>query len=124
MLNALFWVKKQHFSSPFHFLLTRLSLVKITPWLRYQRKILIFKGSFTFQLMHLWGVPSYFIMSLYIDCVEKTLLPRHQMKASSWSSSCTCSIDPTSCIQLSLLTPTKAPRKETLSGEELNTGQQ
>jgi hypothetical protein len=39
---------KQHLVHPFHCLFTNLSLVNTTPFLRYQRKILIFNGIFAF----------------------------------------------------------------------------
>lgn len=72
-----------HLESPFHLLFNKLSFVKITPLFRYQRKILIFKGNLAFQNSSFPAVFSLFIISLYNDCVEKTLFfPICQMNLS------------------------------------------
>jgi hypothetical protein len=44
---------KQQRVHPFHCLLAKLSLVKITPFNKYQRKFLIFRGIFAFQASRL-----------------------------------------------------------------------
>jgi hypothetical protein len=63
--------QKQHLVHPFQCLLTKLSLVNTTPFLIYQRKILIFKGILAFHAQQLTGVPSLKTMSLYIFFIEK-----------------------------------------------------
>jgi hypothetical protein len=50
-------LQKQHSVAPFHFLLAKLSLVRSTPCLKYQRKILNFKGTFASKMKHQKGLP-------------------------------------------------------------------
>jgi hypothetical protein len=107
--------QKQHFVHPFQCLLTKLSLVNTTPFLRYQRKILIFKRILAFHAQQLTGVPSLKTMSLYIFFTEKILLAV-QMKASLRSLRFTIWTFPTSSSHLSQMSPTKARLKDTFSG--------
>jgi hypothetical protein len=67
-------LQKQHLVHPFHFLFTRLSLVNTTPFLRYQRKILIFNGILAFQAQHSTGVPDLRTKLSYISLTENFLL--------------------------------------------------
>jgi len=46
-----FPLQQIHFWLPFQFFLARLSLVRTTPLCRNQRKILIFRGTFIFQIL-------------------------------------------------------------------------
>ena len=64
-------LQKQHFPSPFHFLLSKLSLVRITPFLRYHKKILIFIGSLNFQAIQSSCALCSFTRFVYIDLTEK-----------------------------------------------------
>jgi hypothetical protein len=43
-------LQKQYFVLPFQFILTNLSLIRMTPFCKYQRKIFIFRGIFNFQI--------------------------------------------------------------------------
>jgi hypothetical protein len=67
-------LQKKHLVHPFHFLFTRLSLVNTTPFLRYQRKILIFNGILAFQAPHSTGVPDLRIKLSYKSLTENFLL--------------------------------------------------
>jgi hypothetical protein len=58
VLNCFLLRTKAAFCTPRHCLLTKLSLVNTTPFLRYQRKILIFKGILAFHAQQLTGVPA------------------------------------------------------------------
>jgi hypothetical protein len=49
MLNGFILVPEGAFGSTYPFLLTKLSLVKITPQPRYHKKISIFRGSLSFH---------------------------------------------------------------------------
>ena len=66
------------FLSPFHFLLAKLSFVRITPFLRYHKKILIFSGTLNFQEMFLSEEKLFNIISLYIDKAGLFCLPSRQ----------------------------------------------
>jgi hypothetical protein len=70
--------QKQHLVYPFHCLFTKLSFVNTTLFLRYQRKILIFRGIFAFQVQQLTGVPDLNTKSLHIFLTEKFLLAVHR----------------------------------------------
>jgi hypothetical protein len=112
--------QKQHLVHPFHFLFTRLSLVNTTPFLRYHRKILIFNGILAFQAPHSTGVPDLRIKLSYKSLTENFLLAV-QRKVSLRLLRFTSRTLPTRLNQLSLLTPTNALLKETLSGVVLST---
>jgi hypothetical protein len=43
-------LQKQHFKLYFHYFFARLSLVRATPLIKYQMKILTFNGNFSFQI--------------------------------------------------------------------------
>ena len=61
-------LQKQHFLSPFHFLLIKLSFVRINPFLRYhKKKILIFSGTLNFQATQLAGTLFSCMRLVYID---------------------------------------------------------
>jgi hypothetical protein len=77
-----FFAQKQQFVHPFQCLLTKLTLLNTTPFLRYQMKILIFKGILAFHAQQLTGVPSLNTMSLYKFFTEKSYWP------SKWRSPC------------------------------------
>jgi hypothetical protein len=100
-------VQKQHLVHPFHCLFNKLSLVNTTPFLRYQREILIFKGILAFHVQQLTGVPVLDTKSLYMLLTVKTLLAIH-LKESLWSLRCTGRTFPTRWSHLSQLSPTKA----------------
>jgi hypothetical protein len=110
-----------HLESPFHLLFNKLSFVRITPLFKYQRKILIFRGNFAFQNSPFLEVFSLFIISLYNDCVEKTLFFICQMKLSLSLFRLTCSTKDTNLSHSFSLSPTIPYLKETFSGVELST---
>jgi hypothetical protein len=87
---------------PFHCLLAKLSLVRITPFLRYQRNIFIFKGILAFQVQQLKCIPFLITRSLYMFFTEKFLLAV-QIKESWCSLSWIVRILPTRRNQLALL---------------------
>jgi hypothetical protein len=66
--------QKQHLIHPFHLLFTKLSLVNTTPFLRYQRKILIFKGILALRTQQFTGNPDLKARLLYISLTENFLL--------------------------------------------------
>jgi hypothetical protein len=63
MLNSLILIKKQHFILPVHPRLAKLTLVGVTPLPKYYKKILILRGSFSFQSNILWIKVEVFIKS-------------------------------------------------------------
>jgi hypothetical protein len=109
------YVQKQHLVHSFYCLFTKLSLLNTTPFLRYQRKILIFRGILTFHVQQLTGVPDFKTRSLYMFLTEKFLLAVH-LKESLWSLRCTLRTLSTRWSQFSELSPTKARLKENLVG--------
>jgi hypothetical protein len=75
MLDRLGHTTETTFSTPpFHFLFARLSLVNTTPFLRYQRKILIFNGNLALQAPHSTGVPNVKTKLSYKSLTENFLL--------------------------------------------------
>jgi len=66
-------LQKHHFLSPFHFVLIKLSLVRITPFLRYHNFFLIFSVTLNFQTTQLAGTLSCMRL-MYIDLTEKVEL--------------------------------------------------
>jgi hypothetical protein len=66
---------------PFHFLFAKLSLVNTTPFLRYQRKILIFKGILAFKAQQFTGNPDLKARLLYISLTENFLLTVQQKES-------------------------------------------
>ena len=64
-------LQKQHFILPFYCRRARLSLVRTTPFCKYQIKILIFKGSLNFQIKFLRGAGRRAINVLYMDRTVK-----------------------------------------------------
>jgi hypothetical protein len=113
-------LQKQHREHPFHCLLTRLSLVRITPFLRYQRKILIFNAILAFHVQQFISIPIFKTKSLYMFFTEKFLLAI-QMKKSLRSLRLTIRMLPARLSHLSQFPPTKARLKETFSGAVLST---
>jgi hypothetical protein len=97
-------IQKQHLIHPFHCLFTKLSLVNTNPFLRYQRKILIFRGILAFHVQQLTGLPDFKTKSLYMFFTENFLLAV-QIKESLWSLRCTIIILPTRPSHLSQLPP-------------------
>jgi hypothetical protein len=67
-----FWSQKQYLAHPCHFLLTKLSFVGITFLCRNHMKILIFKGTFIFQMYFLRYTVCPFNKSKYIDLTVNT----------------------------------------------------
>ena len=79
-----FWWQKTHFVLPCQFHLTRLSLVRITPWWRYQANILIFRGIFIFQILLLWSTGmTGWTSALYIEPTENLPFPCRFQRNSS-----------------------------------------
>jgi hypothetical protein len=74
-------LQKQHLVHPFHCLFTKLSLVNTTPFLRYQRKILILNGIFAFQAQQSTGIPDLRTKSLYKSLTENFLLAVHRKES-------------------------------------------
>ena len=67
-------LQKQHFILPFHCRRARLSLVRTIPFCKYQMKTLIFKGSFNFQTILLYGTAKGATKALYIDrTIDRTV---------------------------------------------------
>jgi hypothetical protein len=62
--------QKQHFWLLTQFLLVKLSFVKMTPRCRYQRKIFIFRGIFSFHMNLLLNGTPWFIIYSYIGWTE------------------------------------------------------
>jgi hypothetical protein len=120
MLDRLGHTTEQHLVHPFHFLFATLSLVNTTPFLRYQRKILIFNGILAFQAPHSTGVPDLKTKSSYKSLTEN-FLQAVQTKVSLRLLRFTSRTLPTSLHQLSQLTPTNTLLKETFSGLVLST---
>jgi hypothetical protein len=107
-------VQKRHLVHPFHRLLTKLSLVSTTPFLRNQRKILIFKGILAFHVQQFAHVPVLRIMSLYKYLTENFLLAV-QRKQSLCSVRVTAMTLPTRADQSSQFSPTSVRLNETFS---------
>jgi hypothetical protein len=63
--------QKQHFVSPFQIRLTRLSLVKITPFFRYHKNIFIFVGTLICQISCDIITPLLINAAAYMDLTEK-----------------------------------------------------
>jgi hypothetical protein len=112
--------QKQHLVHPFHCLLTKLFFVNNTPFLRYQRKILISRGILEFQDQQLTSVPDLNTKSFYSFLTEKFLLVVH-LKESRCSLRLTNMTLVTMQTQLSQFTPSNALLKESLSGVVLST---
>lgn len=51
--------------------MAKLSFVKITPFFKYHKKILIFSGILSFQIMSFLGTTSLYMIALYIELTEK-----------------------------------------------------
>ena len=114
--------QKLHLVSHFHLLLIKLSFVKITPFFKYQRKTLIFKGNFAFQNTLFSEILSLFINSLYSDRVEKTpFFFICQMKLSLSLFRLTRRTKETSFSHSFSLSPTNPRLNETFSGVEFKT---
>jgi hypothetical protein len=65
------WWQKIHWLLPCQLCLIRLSLVRITPRRKYHPKILVFRGSFIFQIFLLLSTgKSDWIIALYRECTE------------------------------------------------------
>lgn len=63
--------QKQHLSLPFHLLLAKLFFVKITPLFKYHKKIVIFSGILSFQIMSFLGTTYLYMIVLYSELTEK-----------------------------------------------------
>jgi hypothetical protein len=106
-------LQKQHFLSPFHFLLIKLSFVRITPFFKYHNFFLIFSGTLNFQAAHLSGTLFSCIKHMYIDLTEKEeLWFAFQTNWSSASTKFTWTTKATRLVHYLSLSPTKAPLKE------------
>jgi hypothetical protein len=62
--------QKQHFVSPCHCRLAKLSFVKITPLYKYHKNTLILRGSFSFHINMLYGIALDPNKALYLDLIE------------------------------------------------------
>jgi hypothetical protein len=113
-------LQKQHGVHPFRCRLTRLSLVKIIPFLRYQMKIFIFNEILAFHVQQFTGIPNFNSKSLYMFFTEKFLLAV-QIKESLCSLRLTVRMLPARLSPLSQFSPTKAHLKETFSRVVLST---
>jgi hypothetical protein len=113
-------LQKQQRVHPFHCLLAKLSLVKITPFHKYQINILIFRGIFAFHVTRLRRGAFPTTRSLYMAFTEK-LLDLVHMNVSVCSPRRTLRILPTNCNHLAQLSPTKALLKEIFNGVVLST---
>jgi len=83
-------LQKQHLVHPVQFLLTRLSFVRMTHFLKYCKNTFILSGIFNFHDTHLAGTFSNIIMSEYINfTMTTTFLFRFQKKLSFDSPSST-----------------------------------
>ena len=79
-------LQQQHFKLPFHRRLIKLSLVRVTPLIKYHIKILILSGNFSFQIVWLCGIILVVVIALYIDRTEKNMFCcRDHTKLSLWS---------------------------------------
>jgi hypothetical protein len=58
-------LQKQHLRLPYQFLFVRLSFVRVTPFQRYHKKILIFNGTLILQSLHLEGTTPHYIIEEY-----------------------------------------------------------
>lgn len=113
---------EQHFKFPFQFRFARLSLVRVTLFFRYHKKILILNGTLIFQIEHFCGLIASLINAIYIDRVEKVpLLCKFQIKTSLVSMSLVVNTFSTSPYHPCRLCPVSARRNETFKGVVLNT---
>ena len=115
-------LQKLHNLLPCQFLLTKLSLVRVTPLQRYHIKILILRGILRFQSVLCVVILLLFNMALYMDCTVKTpLLVSFHLKMSLLLFSRICAMRLTRLCQRFRLCPLSDLRKETLSGILSNT---
>jgi len=113
-------LQKLHFVLPFHFLFARLSLVRVTPFFRYQRKILVLRGTFIFQVIQSEGVPSLCIKLVYMDFIVNCLwLVKFHMKISFPFIISYAATFSTKSSQVLNLSPERALLKEMLRGTVL-----
>ena len=102
------WSRKEQCALPTHRCFTRLSLVRITRLWTNHLKILIRKGTFTFQLCFDLVIGPELMRSKYIDLTENTpLTVNFQWKESGWSESWTSINLCTKCSQEFHRSPTK-----------------
>jgi hypothetical protein len=110
-------LQKLHSKLPFHILLARLSFVRITPFFRYHRKILIFNGILSFQIKDFLGITPLNISNL---CIEFTVNnPSLLIFHMNWSCSLvklTLATFETMTYQFSKFFPTIALLKDTFNG--------
>jgi len=115
-------LQKQHFILPLHCRRARLSLVRTTPFCKYQIKILIFKGTLNFQIKFLRCAGRRTINVLYMDrTVKWPFCVRDKKKISLWSVNWTFAILATKLCQACKLLPTKDLRKATFKGVDRRT---
>jgi hypothetical protein len=113
---------EQHFKLPFQFRFARLSLVRVTPFFIYHKKILILNGTLIFQMGHLRGITPLLISAIYIDLVEKIpLLCKFQMKTSFASVSLVARTFSTNPYHDCRLCPLNACRNDMFNGIVLST---
>ena len=65
-------LQQQHFKLPFRRSLAKLSLVRVTPFIKYHIKILILSDNFSFQIMWLCGIILVAVIALYMDRTENS----------------------------------------------------
>jgi hypothetical protein len=114
--------QKQHFLSPCHCLLAKLSFVKITPLYKYHKETLILRGSLSFYIKVLYGIASANNKALYMDFTEKNpFWCSPHTNRSLWFVNCTSVTIATTSCHACKLTPTKNLRKATFNGVIDNT---
>ena len=115
-------LQQQHFKLPFHHRLAKLSLVRVTPLIKYHIKILILSDNFSFEIIWLCGIILVAVIALYMDRTENSsFCCRDHTKLSLWSYSWISITPATSWCDESKLLATRDLRKETFSGIELRT---
>ena len=114
--------QKQHFLSPCHWRLTKLSFIKITPLNKYHRKTLILRGNFSIQIKVLQGTTSAVTKALYMDLTKNNpFWCNHRTKRSLWFVNCTLTTIATTSCHACKLTPTRDLLNATFNGAVDNT---
>jgi len=114
--------QKQHLLSPCHCRLAKLSFVKITPLYKYHMKILILRGSLSFQIKVLYGVACVPNKVLYMELTEYSpLWCIPHTKRSLWFVNCTSTTMATTSCHAHKFAPIKDLLKATFNGVVANT---
>jgi hypothetical protein len=117
MLYGLLKEQKQHFLSPCHCRLAKLSFVKITPLYKYHKKTLILRGSLSFHIKVLYGIASAHNNALYMDLTENNpFWCSPHTKRPLWFINCTSTTIVTTSCHACKLTPTRDLLKATFNG--------